>query len=129
MMDGEEEDRVSILKMYCSVRFNESMLVLRKAITCNISTRCSQNRLVRKIMAQTLRGIPFSRDKDGATFRHAPMVSTAQYNLPRNIQLLRKNNGLERSRWRMRSGYMSERKRKEIAVRGSLGELQNDNLR
>ena len=29
----------------------------------------------------------------------------------------------------MGSGYVSERKRKENAVRGSLGELQNDNLR
>ena len=77
-MDGKEEGRISILKMYCSVPFDESMLVLRKAITCNISTRCSQNRLVRKIMAETLPGMPFSRDKDGETFRHAPMISTAQ---------------------------------------------------
>ena len=46
-------------------------------------------------MAETLRGMPFSRDKDGATFRHAPMVSTAQYNLRRNIQLLLKHTGLE----------------------------------
>ena len=126
-MDGEE-DRVSVLKMYCSVPSNESMLVLRKGITCNISTRCSQNRLVRKTMAETLRCMLFSRDKDGATFRHAPMVSTAQYNLPRNIQLLLKHNGLDRSRRRMRRGYMSERKIKESAVRGSLVELQNDNL-
>ena len=80
-------------------------------------------------MAETVRGMPFSRDKDGATFRHAPKVSTTQYNFPRNIQLLQKNNGLDRRRWRIRSGYMSERERKESAGRGSLGELQNDNLR
>ena len=79
-------------------------------------------------MAETLRCMLFSRDKDGATFRHTPMVSTAQYNLPRNIQQLLKHNGLDRSRRRMRRGYMSERKIKESAVRGSLVELQNDNL-
>ena len=118
-----------VLKMYCSVPLNESMLILRKATTCNISTRCSQNRLVRKIMAETLRDIPFSRDKDGATFRHVPMVSTSQYNLPKNILLLLNHDGLDKRRWRVRSGYMSERKRKESAVRGSLGELQNDSLR
>ena len=80
-------------------------------------------------MAETLRGMPFSRDKDGATFRRGPIVSTTQYNLPGNIQLLLKHTGLDRSMWRMRSGYMAERKRKESAVRGSLGELQNDNIR
>ena len=80
-------------------------------------------------MAETPRGVPFSRDKDGATFRRAPVASTAQYTLPRNIQLLLKHIDLDRSKWRIRSDYMAERKRKESAVRGSLGELQNDNIR
>ena len=41
-------------------------------------------------MAVTLRGMLFPRGKDGATFLHTPMVSTAQWSLRRNVRLLLK---------------------------------------